>query len=341
MEPEYITFRGNGTAVVTLQEANAFATIDIGTATVTDIQPLGTKNHSLAGNELDASDSDDGINIKSWPVKGFYCPDTIASYIVGGKTFIVSANEGDTRGWDGFNEEKRIGGVKLDETVFPDAAELQKPENLGRLKITSTLGGTVVVSPEGEEMTVYSQLYSFGGRSFSIWTYDNQGKLVQVSDSGSDIERITAEVLPNDFNSDNAENDSFDSRSDDKGPEPEALAIGEIEGKTYAFVGLERTGGIMVYDISDPASPKFIEYRIDRNFKAALDQGNHSDAGPECIAFIPAADNPLKAPLIVVANEITGTTSLYRVRTPSQKPDLIDLYAGILEWLTELFAKWG
>jgi hypothetical protein len=341
LEPEYITVQSNSRAVVTIQEANAFAVINIDTATITDVQPLGTKDHSLAGNELDASDDDGAINIKSWPVKGFYSPDTIASYTVGGLTYIVSANEGDTRGWDGFNEEERIGGITLDPTVFPDAEELQKPENLGRLKVTSTKGGRIVTNSEGEAVTVYSELYSFGARSFSIWTYDDAGKLVLVSDSGSDFERITAAELPNDFNSDNAENDSFDNRSDDKGPEPEALAVGQIDGRTYAFIGLERTGGIMVYDISDPGSPEFIEYRIDRNFNADLATGNHSDAGPECIHFIPAADNPLGDPLIVVANEITGTTSLYRVRTPGQRPDLIDLIAGLLELLAEFFNRWG
>ena len=102
-EPEYITVSDDGTtAYVTLQENNALAIVDIASATVTEVLPLGYKDHSLAGNGLDASDRDGGVNIQNWPVFGMYQPDAIASYTVSGHTYLITANEGDARDYDGF-----------------------------------------------------------------------------------------------------------------------------------------------------------------------------------------------------------------------------------------------
>ena len=53
VEPEYITVTpDSSTAYVALQENNAIAVVDIASATVTKILPLGYKDHSLPGNEL-------------------------------------------------------------------------------------------------------------------------------------------------------------------------------------------------------------------------------------------------------------------------------------------------
>ncbi len=303
LEPEYITVSGDSeTAWVALQENNALAVVDIRRARVEDILPLGFKDHSKPGNELDASNRDDSINIASWPVFGMYQPDTIASYKVRGLTYIVTANEGDARDYVGFSEEERIGDLDLDPVVFPDAEDLQKNANLGRLNSTITLGDT---DGDGE----YEALYAYGARSFSIW--NTRGKLVY--DSGSDIERIVADRIPEYFNSNNDDNDSFDSRSDDKGPEPEAVAIGEIAGRSYAFVGLERVGGIMVFDITDPHRVVFQDYVNNRDFDEEAESPAGGDLGPESIVFIPASESPTRRPLLAVGNEISGTTTLYAV----------------------------
>lgn len=292
-EPEYISVSADSsTAYVTLQENNAVAVVDIATATVTDILPLGYKDYST-DNVLDASNEDGGINLQNWPVLGMYQPDSIATYTVGGETYFITANEGDSRDYDGFSEEARVADVVLDPIAFPNAEELQKDENLGRLKITTTLG-----DPDGDGD--YDELYVYGGRSFSIW--DSQGN--QVYDSGSFFEQITADQIPAYFNSDDGSADEFDQRSDDKGPEPEALTIGEVDGKTYAFIGLERTGGIMVYDITDPYTPTFIEY-IDYFIDAP---GNIS---PEGFEFVSAEDSPNGVPLLVVAHEVSGTVAVF------------------------------
>jgi 2',3'-cyclic-nucleotide 2'-phosphodiesterase/3'-nucleotidase/5'-nucleotidase len=218
---------------------------------------------------------------------------------VDGATYLVTANEGDARDYDGYGEEARLGDLVLDATVFPNAAELQREENLGRLRVS-----TASTDTDGDGLV--DRIAAFGGRSFSIW--DAAGNL--VFDSGDAIERITAELLPDFFNS-SGENDSFDSRSDDKGPEPEALALGEIDGRTYAFVGLERIGGVMVWEITDPRAPVFVQYANNRDFTAADEDAG--DLAPEGIAFVPAAESPTGVPLLIVANEFSGTTTVWEI----------------------------
>ena len=300
LEPEYIAVNADSTrAWVSLQENNAIAIVDIATATVESIKPLGFKDHSAAGNEFDASDRDDAISIQSWPTLGMYQPDSIAWYQAGGADYIVTANEGDARGF----EEQRINDLELDATAFPNAAALQANDQLGRLEITNMLGDT---DGDGD----FDRLYSYGARSFSIFRADD---LSLVYDSGSDFETITAERIPNAFNSSNDSNDDFDSRSDAKGPEPEALAIGNIDGRNYAFIGLERVGGIMVYDITSPTAVRFIEYRLDRDFTADAESAAAGNLGPEGISFIPAGKSPNGLNMLAVANEVSGTTTLYAI----------------------------
>jgi Ca2+-binding RTX toxin-like protein len=251
-------------------------------------------------NALDASDEDGNINIRNWPVQGMYQPDAIATFAVNGETYIVTANEGDARDYDGFSEEVRVADLTLDPDAFPNADELQAEAALGRLTVTNTLG-----DPDGDGD--FDQLFSFGARSFSIW--DSAGNL--VFDSGDDFERITAELLPDEFNSDNDENDSLDSRSDAKGPEPEGVVTGVVDGRTYAFIGLERIGGIMVYDVTNPVSPSFVQYINTRDFEGNAEAGTAGDLGPEGLVFIAAEDSPTGRPLLAVANEVSGSTTLY------------------------------
>lgn len=329
LEPEYIAVSKNGkTAFVSLQENNAIAKVDIRSATVTDILPLGYKDYSLAENAIDASNRDDGVNITTWPALGMYQPDSIDTFSAKGKGYIITANEGDAREYlfdtadeaaceaaggldydedDGclaYTDEARVDDLDLDPNVFTDAT-LQENENLGRLKTTTELGDA-----DGDGL--YEKIYSYGARSFSIWSED--GEL--VFDSGNDFEVITANEYGADFNNDDEENDG-DSRSDDKGPEPEAIVVGKVFGKTYAFIGLERVGGIMVYDISKPSEATFVQYLNNRDF--TVEPGPGVDAGdlsPEGFDFVPARRSPNGMPLLVVGNEVSGTTTIYQV-TPS------------------------
>ncbi len=309
LEPEYIAVSDDSRyAWVSLQEANALALIDIRRARVLEILPLGTKDHSLTGNELDASNKDDAIRFANWPVQGMYMPDAIASYRFRGRTYLVTANEGDSRDYDGYSEEARVKDLALDPEAFPDAADLQQDENLGRLLVTTADGDT---DGDGD----FDRLYSFGARSFSI--RDAFGRLVY--DSGDRIERLIAEELPDNFNSTNDDNDSFDSRSDDKGPEPEGVTVGEIDGRTYAFIGLERIGGVLMVEVTNPYEPEILDYINYRDFSvdAQLPDGAANplagDLGPEGLSFIPACDSPNGHPLLVVGNEVSGTTTLFQI----------------------------
>ncbi|MGB0563128.1 MAG: choice-of-anchor I family protein [Spirulinaceae cyanobacterium] len=301
LEPEYIAIAADGnTAFVSLQENNALAVVDIAAAEITDLLPLGTKDHSLPENALDASNRDGEINITTHPVLGLYQPDAIATLTTGGETYVLTANEGDARDYDAFSEEARIADLTLDPDAFPNAAELQDEAVLGRLKTTTTLGDT---DGDGD----YDELYAYGARSFSVW--NGAGELVW--DSGSAFEEIVASELPDDFNSTNDENDSFDNRSDDKGPEPEGITVGQIGETTYAFIGLERVGGVVVYDVTDPTTPEYVTYTNNRNFAGDAEAGTAGALAPEGLLFIAADESPNGEPLLVVTNEVSGTTLIY------------------------------
>jgi hypothetical protein len=305
LEPEYIAVSADSeTAWITCQENNAIAVLDITAGTITNIYPIGYKDHGLVENGIDPSNRDDGINIAAYTnVLGMYQPDAMTAFEIGGQTYLITANEGDSRDYDGFSEEERVKDLILDPSAFPDAAILQQDEVLGRLNITTTLG-------EGADG--YHALYAYGARSFSIFAPDAFG-LNMVFDSANQLERLTAAQLPSEFNSNNDENGSFDARSDDKGPEPEAVIVGVIDGRTYAFIGLERIGGIMVYDVTDPFAPQFIQYLNNRDFSGDAEAGTAGDLGPEGVVFIAAAHSPTGQDLLAVANEVSGTTTLYTI----------------------------
>ncbi|NJL84342.1 MAG: hypothetical protein HC890_18015, partial [Chloroflexaceae bacterium] len=251
---------------------------------------------------LDPSDDDGQINIANFPVFGLRQPDGIASFSVGGETFYITANEGDGRD----DETDRIDDLALDPLVFPDAAQLQGDDQLGRLEVS-------IVDGDIDGDGLFEQLFAFGSRSFSI--FDAVGNL--VFDSGDAIEQITASTFPADFNANNDENGSFDNRSDDAGPEPEGVTIGQIniggEERIFAFIGLERIGGVLVYEVTNPNSPEFVQYLNTRDFSGDAEAGTAGDLGPEGLTFISAANSPDASPLLVVANEVSGTTTIFEV----------------------------
>ena len=314
MEPEYVAVSGNN-AYVVCQENNTLAIVDIENAQVTSLLPLGTIDHSIAGNGLDASNKDDGIYISQWPIKGMFLPDAITAFEADGSTYIISANEGDAREYlydlNGeeelsFTDEARVKDLTLDPDKFPFADLLQSSEQLGRLKTSLVDGDT---DGDGD----HDEIYSFGTRSFTIWDPTN-GSVVW--DSKNAFEQILAQRYPDNFNATNDEN-NFDNRSDDKGPEPEGVVTGVVNGRTYAFVGLERVGGIVSYDITDPTNPTFANYITTRDFSGNPEEGTSGDLAPEGLAFIPSIQSPTNKALLVVTFEVSGSVSIFELGKPA------------------------
>jgi hypothetical protein len=302
LEPEFITVAGDGRyAWVSCQENNAIAVVDINAGSIVDVFGLGYKDHSLPGNGLDPSNRDDTAVIANWPVLGMYQPDAIAWYRAqDGNAYIITANEGDARDYDGYSEEARMDDLLLDTIVFPNAAELQMDENLGRLKTTVETGDS-----DGDGFN--EELYAYGARSFSIYTATG----TQVYDSGDDLEQITLAANPDNFNSTDDENDSFDDRSDDKGPEPEGVVVGRVGARSFAFIGLERVGGVMVYEVTDALAPQFVQYINTRDFSGDAEAGTAGDLAPEGLVFIDAENSPNGQALLVVSYEISGSVVVF------------------------------
>lgn len=346
-EPEWVEVASdNATAYASLQENNAIAVIDIASATVTNVFALGFKDWSeegeWSGAGFDAARVGDAIDIRHWPVFGVHMPDTIRLFEADGQTFVVTANEGDARAYDEdgwWLEEFSVADLKLDPQAFPNAEELQAETAMGGLLVTSTLGvandcnpslstqeaiaaGYEDISGYVQNECVYDELYTFGGRSFSIFQVAADG-LNKVFDSGSDFEEITAELLPEHFNADHGYRErQFKRRSINKGPEPEGVALGEVDGRTYAFIGLERVGGVMVYDITTPQDSRFVTYINSRDFTVADDDAaqTRTDLGAEGLAFVSAADSPdaQGRPMLIVGNEVSGTTAIYAIDLASR-----------------------
>lgn len=277
VEPEYIAVSGDSKfAWITLQENNAIARIDIMAKKITDIFPLGFKDHSDTLNAIDVSDMDGKVDFKRQPVKGMFMPDAISFIDHMGEPLVLTANEGDTREYEAFTENRRVKASRIDSLSFTDTS-LLKDQKLGRLVIDTLMGDPDL---DGD----IDELYSFGGRSFSVWN-GNTGK--RIWDSHNQLEKLTHDAGLYD-----------DTRSDDKGVEAEGITIGTINKRKYAFIGLDRADCIAIYDITDPFKPRF---------RQLLKVGD----GPEGVLFVTAENSPNKKPLLIVGSENDGQVRIF------------------------------
>lgn len=300
LEPEYIAISPDSQkAWVSCQENNGIIEVNLSNNTLGNIWGLGKKDMSLPGNGFDASDNNGEILIANWPVKAYYNPDAMASFNVGSTNYLVTANEGDEKDLGGFSERTTVGanGYTLDSTIFPNASLLKASHNLGRFRVTNVNGNT-----DGD--TDFEEIHALGARSFSIFNTDTKQL---VYDSGDQFERYIAANHPLIFNADNEANGAK-SRSRAKGPEPEGVTLGTINGQTFAFITLERTGGVMVYNVTDPNNVTFTDYKHSRMTSAF-----GGDNGPEGITYIPPANMNNGKGYVIVANEISGTLSMYEI----------------------------
>lgn len=303
-EPEYITLsEDNSTAYVSLQENNAMAVIDIATGTVSAIRPLGTMNYANGNSGLDASDQTAGIFIGSVPVKGLFMPDALAHATIGGAEYIFSANEGDAREYTAITEVARLSATSLDASI-PDQNILKHNQFLGRINVTNASGDT---DNDGD----IDDIHVFGTRSFSIWNAQT-GAL--VFDSKDLLEQITANhpTLSGLFNASNSSGTSVSkNRSDDKGPEPEGVSTAFINGNHYLFVSLERVGGVMLFNVDVPSAPVYVGYYNNRSVGA----NSGPDRGAEGIIIIKKEDSPTGNDIVILANEISSTLSIFDINT--------------------------
>ena len=313
-------------AFVSLQENNAIGLINLEDNTI-EVKALGYKDWSQY--QLDFTNKDEMAEFKSVEgLYGMYQPDTIVSYTWNDTTFILSANEGDARDYDGYSEEVRVKDIidpdELNKTLSTDL-QMQYDQSggknyLGRLKVTTALGDE---NQDGE----FEKLFAYGALSFSIW--DQNANL--VFDSGDDFGKISSAILGENFNAAHTANKG-DNRSDDKGGEPEAIDVGEIEGRTYAFIAQVRAGDLFVYDITNPFNTAFVTHYNNRDFNIDYEMDDDldnpcdvnegmdctninlvGDLGPESIKFVSAEDSPTDKPLLIIGNEVSGTVTVYQV----------------------------
>lgn len=310
LEPEYITST-NEVAYVALQEANAIAILDLASGEFTKVVPFGYKDLSLEANAIDLLD-DGAYAAKTYTdAASAYMPDGISVYSANGKTYILTANEGDSREWGDEETQTEYKNEKKEDLIATDGTVAEEI----RIIKTKVVDGT----PNGKNVL-------FGARSFSIFEVTEAG-LTCVYDSANDFEKLTAKYLPEYFNVSNDDNE-VDSRSQKKGPEPEAVVVGQVDGKSYAFVALERISGIMVYDITDPVNASFVNYINTRNFSEDPDQIGEGiayltgDVAPEGMYFISADVSPSKTPILLSAFEVSGTVAAYGVGEVPEKVEV-------------------
>lgn len=308
LEPEYVAVSNDSKkAYVTLQENNAIATVDLENETIIDVKGLGVKDHSIAGNEIDALDNGE-IKIEKQPLLGYYMPDAIDTFQgADGKTYILTPNEGDARDYDAYSEEAKVKDIadkihlNADHYAGYTQEELDEAVDNGLLE---KLADTNITLENGQnEDGVYESLHTYGARSFTIFDAET---MELVFDSGSDFERIIADAMPDHFNTNNDEL-KFDGRSDAKGPEPETVVYGKVDETPYAFIALERFSGIMVYDLSNPMNPEFVSLISSRDFNDDV----AGDVSPEGLQFIPAEESPTKKALLAATHEVSGTVAVY------------------------------
>lgn len=312
LEPAGMTIAPNSLfAYVSLPENNAIAVVDLHQKKITQVIGLPTKDNSLDGNGLDASDKDGSINIQTWPIRSFYQPKDLAAIEVDEQILLVGANEGNFRNY----EEARVKDLTLDSVSFPNASYLQNQANLGRLKVSNASGD---IDGDGQ----YEQLYAAGGRSFGVFSAAD-GHLIY--ESGDAFEQMFAQIIPSCFNCP-ADANQFDAQSPNKGAEPEHVTVGRIGDCLFAFVGFERMGGFAVYDITDPSAPVFEQYINNRNFSVQPQTVCGVQGGPalptcplagdldtEGLVFISQQDSPIGVPLVAMISEATDSTTFFRI----------------------------
>lgn len=318
LEPEYIAVSG-GKAYVTLQENNAIAVLDIESQAFEGVYSAGFEDHSTTAIDLDKKD--DAYDPQTYEsLLGIRMPDGIAAFTAEGATYLVTANEGDAREWG--DEDQGTFYLSEDERDFGEEG-VTSPTGSITAENSGLEGKVVFFKTEDFDGLDPEKDYVFGGRSFTVFQVTENG-LEEVFTSGDDFEALTVQYVPEYFNASN-DNAVLDDRSGKKGPEAESVTVGTVDGKTYAFVALERTGGVMVYDVTDPEAITFVNYVNTRDFGTTVEGSEQyedgeldkwvtgGDVAPEGLLFLDAASSPNGEPLLLAACEVSGTVAVYQL----------------------------
>ena len=311
IEPEYIAFSPDNTQLfVGLQENNAIAVLNLADNTWANITGLGQQAITI-----DASDEDDLFDVTN-ACFGLPMPDSLATWTAGGNTYIITANEGDARVDDG--DIKRLGtGSGNAVSIYglaSDFAPSTTDLDFGRLNILVDQSLNGPVFPTTAPNSDINKIVSMGTRGLSLWKKEADNSVSFVSHLP-----LESELFARDPQRHNANNGglktAFDSRSDDKGPEPEAVAVTTLAGGTViAVAGMERQNGVVVVDITNPASPQVLRY---------INDSGQGLISPETVTIVDAVDSPTGTVLAIVGYEgiidsnVAGGVGVYEINPAS------------------------
>jgi hypothetical protein len=306
-EPEFVTAVDNKTAYVTIQEANAIGKLNIETATFEDVTRAFESNLSYVAR--DTSDRDSGAGPRSYRnVVGASQPDAIAGFKYGAGNYFITANEGDAREYTCLNDDLRAASLKVDTRRFPNWSTLSGSAELGRAKVNPTMGDK---DGDGDIDTIHLR------GSYSMTMYRNG---MPIWDSGELLDQIQIKAFgvaningSHSYSKDKSTmNYVGQDRSDDKGAEPEGVALGMVGDRRIAILGLERMTALAIFDITQPRMPVFQEWlqMLPTTATPAKDVKHWS---PEGIVFVPADKSPSGKALVITSYELSGSISIHQI----------------------------
>jgi hypothetical protein len=307
LEPEYIVALDEFKAYVTIQEANGIGVLDIDNKSWIEVRRAFESKLSVT--PIDTSDRDSGKGPRPYAnVVGASQPDAIAGFKIGSGHYLLTANEGDAREYTCLSDDLRGSSLKVDGRRFPDWKSISGNAELGRAKVNPNAGDR---DGDGDIDTIHLR----GARSMTI--YRNG---VPIWDSGKLLEEIQISAFGvaniNGSHSLSADKSTVNytgqDRSDDKGAEPEGVAVGMVDSSRIAILGLERMSALVIFDVTTPSSPTFVKW-IQMLPTTATPVSQATAWSPEGIIFIPADKSPNGKALFITSYELSGSLTIHQI----------------------------
>ena len=311
LEPEYITALDEAKAYVTIQEANGIGVLDIDQKTWIDVRRAFESK--LSQTPIDTSDRDSGKGPRSYlNVVGSSQPDAVAGFKIGSGHYFLTANEGDAREYTCLNDDLRASSLKVDSRRFPDWKTWSTNAELGRAKVNPNAGDR---DGDGDFDTIHLR----GSRSMTMYRngvplWDSGKLLEEIQISAFGVANINgSHALSADKSTVNY---TAQDRSDDKGAEPEGVAVGMVGSARVAILGLERMSALVVFDISSPRSPTLIKW-IQMLATTPTPAAQATAWSPEGVIFVPADKSPNGKALFITSYELSGSMTVHQIASNS------------------------